>query len=373
MKVTFWCAVAVVFYTYFGYVLWLWIISRVHPAPIRRASYLPFVSVVMVVRNEEKTLPRKLKNLAALLYPEDRLEFIVVSDGSKDSTEQILSEAAKDGRYRILVFADPKGKAAGLNSALAVARGEMVLFVDARQQIEADALRLLMENFAEKAVGCASGELMLGDVESGESEKGMGTYWRIEKKIRELESLSGSVVGATGALYAARRVLLVAIPADTILDDVYLPLYVARQGARVVFDERARAWDSPDLGAGREFRRKVRTLTGNYQLLQIAPWLLRSKNPLRFRFISHKLLRLLVPFALAAMLIAPLLIPQQPYRGFFFLEMLFYTLSLRALTDVPGGLLTRVANAALTLIVLNTAAVVALANFLTRRKEVWTQ
>lgn len=371
MKATFWCAAALVFYTYFGYAIWLWILSHVRPCRVRRASCLPFVSVVMVVRDEEKTLLRKLQNLTTLNYPQERVEFIVASDGSKDSTERILLQAAEDRRFKVLIFADPKGKAARLNDALDVARGDMVLFVDARQQIEPDALRLLMENFAEKTVGCASGELMLGDVESGEAEMGMGIYWRIEKKIRELESLSGSVVGATGALYAARRALWVAIPPDTILDDVYLPLQVARQGARVVFDERARAWDSPDLGAGREFRRKVRTLTGNYQLLQVAPWVLGGKNPLRFRFISHKLLRLLVPFALAAMLVASLFILHPLYRVFFFLQLFFYALSLLALAGVPKGPVARVANAALALIVLNTAAVVAFASFLTRRKEVW--
>jgi len=228
---------------------------------------VPFVSIVMVVRDEEKALPGKLQNLAALDYPQDRMEFVVVSDGSQDSTERILSAAAKNLGCRALIFSERKGKACRLNDALAVARGEIVLFVDARQEIERDALRLLMENFVEDAVGCASGELMLGDASSGEAEKGMGIYWRVEKTIREMESASGSVVGATGALYAARHALLETLPAETILDDVFLPLCIARKGARVVFDGRARAWDSPDLGAGREFRRKVRTLTGHYQLL----------------------------------------------------------------------------------------------------------
>jgi len=230
-----------------------------------------------------------------------------------------------------------------------------------------------MENFSEPTVGCVSGELMLGDAASGEAEEGMGIYWRVEKTIRELESASGSVVGATGALYAARRALLVPLPPDTILDDVFLPLHVARQGARVVFDGRARAWDNPDLGAGREFRRKVRTLTGNYQLLQIAPWSLGGGNPLRFRFISHKLLRLLVPFALAVTLVASLAVPEPLYRLALVCQLFFYGLSLLALTGAQLGPLARVANAALTLIVLNTAAVVAFANFLTGRKEVWVR
>ena len=373
MKTAFWCATALVFYAYVGYAAWLWVCSRVRPQPLRRGRFLPFVSVVMVVRDEEASLPDKLENLTALDYPREKLEFVVVSDGSRDGTEKILSEAAKDTRYRVLVFHDQKGKASRLNDALAAARGEMILFVDARQQIEPDALRLLMENFVEDGIGCASGELMLGDPHSGEAEKGMGIYWRVEKKIREMESLSGSVVGATGAIYAARRELLAPVPADTILDDVFLPLQVARQGARVIFDGRAHAWDNPDLGAEREFRRKVRTLTGNYQLLQLAPWLLGSENPLRFRFISHKLVRLAVPFALGVMLVSSLMVAQPFYWTVFCLQLFFYALSVLALTKAQLGPLARVANAALTLIVLNTAAVVALGNFVTRRKEVWVR
>jgi cellulose synthase/poly-beta-1,6-N-acetylglucosamine synthase-like glycosyltransferase len=272
-----------------------------------------------------------------------------------------------------VAFSEGKGKACRLNSAIEMAKGEIVLFVDARQEIERDALRILMENFAEDSVGCVSGELMLGDAASGESEKGMGIYWRIEKKIRELESASGSVVGATGALYAARRALLRPIPTDTILDDVLLPLLVARQGARVTFDPRAHAWDKPNLGAGREFGRKVRTLTGNYQLLQIAPWLFARENPLRFRFISHKLLRLVVPFALAAMLVTSLAVPHPFYRTVFVCQLTFYALGLFAFLDMSPRPLARVANAVFTLIVLNTAALVAFSNFVTGRKQVWVR
>ena len=375
MKTLFWAATGVVFYAYLGYAVWLWIWSRLNPRPVLRGANEPLVSIVMVVRNEEATLPRKLSNLAALNYPPERLEFVVVSDGSSDRTAEILADTAKDARFHILASPKAKGKACRLNEALAAAKGEIAVFMDARQEIEQDAVRLLLENFTDPTVGCVSGELMLGDAASGEAEKRMGIYWRMEKKIRSLESASGSVVGATGALYAARCSLLAPIPAETILDDVLLPLQVARQGARVIFDGRARAWDDPDLGAEREFRRKVRTLTGNYQLLQIAPWVLSGANPLRFRFVSHKLLRLVVPFALAVLLVTSAAIPAPLYRAAFALQLAFYALSLfalsnHALSNQPRGVLRRVANAALALIVLNTAAEVAFANFVTGRKEV---
>ncbi|HEX4785308.1 MAG TPA: glycosyltransferase family 2 protein [Candidatus Sulfotelmatobacter sp.] len=371
MKWIFWGAAAFIFYAYAGYAAWLWIWSRVSPRPVLRGVNEALVSIVIVVRNEEQTLARKLRNLTSLNYPPDRLEFVIASDGSKDGTADILSDAANDKRFHILISPDAKGKACRVNEAVAAAQGEIVVFMDARQVIEPDAVRLLLENFTDPTVGCVSGELMLGDAASGEAEKRMGVYWRVEKKIRALESASDSVVGATGALYAARRSLLLPIPPETLLDDVLLPMQVARQGSRVIFDGRARAWDDPDLGAEKEFRRKVRTLTGNYQLMQIAPWVLTSENPLWFRFVSHKLLRLAVPFALAVLLVASLAIPDRFYRGAFVLQLAFYGLALFALSKRPHGPLTRLANAVLALVVLNMAAVVALANFVTGRKEVW--
>jgi hypothetical protein len=230
-----------------------------------------------------------------------------------------------------------------------------------------------VENFADPAVGCVSGELMLGDPVTGETKKGMGIYWRFEKKIREWEAASGSVVGATGALYAVRRELLTEVPAGTILDDVYIPMQVVRQVKRVIFEPRARAWDVPDLGSELEFARKVRTLSGNYQLVQLAPWLLTTENPIRFEFVSHKLLRLVVPFALAALLLASLAIRGPLYRVVLILQLVFYALSVLALGRfVKRGVLARTADAALTFVTLNTAAVVAFANFITGRKAVWT-
>ncbi len=268
---------------------------------------------------------------------------------------------------------EPHGKAAGLNDAIRLATGEVLLFTDARQQIEPGALRLLIENFADPEVGAASGELMLGDPTSGETGKGMGLYWQIEKKIRELESASGSVAGATGAIYCARRQLLDPLPEGTILDDVLLPMQIVRKGSRVIFDSRAQAWDAPYLGKGREFSRKVRTLSGNYQLLQLAPWLLSSQNKIRFEFVSHKLSRLASPFALLALFIASLFLPQPFYRAALGAQLAFYALSLAALAGVKIGPLSRIADPARTFVILNSAAMVAFVNFVTGRKAVWVR
>ena len=372
MKWVFWMSATFIAYTYLGYPLWLWIRSRWCRKPVRSGPYIPFLSIIMIVRNEEKVLPRKLRNLLDLNYPDESLEIVMVSDGSTDSTNQILSEHTANPRVRVIFNPQQQGKAAGLNAAMSSVRGEIVVFTDARQQIEPDAIRVLVENFADPEIGCASGELMLGDPETGEAEQGMGVYWRIEKAVRELESAVGSVVGATGAIYGVRRKLLVNVPDEAILDDVYIPMHVVRRGARVIFDPRARAWDSPDQGTAQEFTRKVRTLSGNYQLLQLAPWLLTSANPLRFQFVSHKVLRLVVPFALLATLLASFLTPGVFYRGAVILQLAFYTLSFLGLAHfLRRGPLARVADAARTFVLLNTVAAVAFANFAAGRKVAW--
>jgi biofilm PGA synthesis N-glycosyltransferase PgaC len=373
MKWLFWGAFALIAYTYAGYPLWLWLRRSFRPWPIQRGAIDPFVSVLMVVRNEEKVLAEKLDNLLGLDYPAERLQIVVVSDGSTDGTEQILHAYARDPRVQVLLNQLSTGKASGLNDALHVAQGEIVVFTDARQKLEAGALKALLADFADPSVGCASGELMLGDPNSGEAVQGMGMYWRMEKKIRELESASGSVVGATGALYAARHESIAAIPSETLLDDVLIPMNVVRSGKRVVFEPEARAWDIAHQGNEREFARKVRTLSGNYQLLQLAPWLLSSGNPIRFEFISHKLLRLWVPFGLLICLCSSALLPGPFYRTVLAVQVAFYALSFVGMAHMKTGLFSRLGDAAHTFVVLNTAALVAFANFVSGRKAAWTR
>jgi poly-beta-1,6-N-acetyl-D-glucosamine synthase len=369
---TFWGSTALIAYTCFGYVACIWLRSLCFRKEVQRAPFSPFVSIVLIVRNEERVLARKLENLLTLDYPAQLLQLIVVSDGSTDGTENTLHGYASNPSVNVVLKQLSRGKASGLNDALQVVQGDIVVFTDARQKIDGSALRLLLENFADPEVGCASGELMLGESEA-RGTAAIGSYWTIEKRIRELESASGSVVGATGAFYAVRRNLLSPLPPETILDDVYLPMQVVRQGFRVVFDSRARAWDNADFGANREFARKVRTLNGNYQLLRLAPWLLTSANSLRFEFISHKLLRLVVPFALVGVLVASIVLRAPIYRFALGLQLMFYALSFVPIVRLKRGPIARMAGVASTFVMLNAAAVVAFANFVSGRKVAWNR
>lgn len=371
MRWLFWVSTLTLAYTYLGYVGFLWLRCRWRSMPVRSGTYRPFLTMVAIVRNEAGVIEDKIRNLLSLNYPADAREMVVVSDGSTDGTNEILSRFHESGKIRLIVKPESEGKAAGLNEAILASKGELIVFTDARQYVEPDAVCWLADDFADATVGCSSGELMLGDPERGESSSHTGLYWRIEKRIRELESRSGSVVGATGALYAVRRSLVPQLPAGTVLDDVLIPMNVVKQGLRVIFNSKARAWDLADQGADREFSRKVRTLSGNYQLLQLAPWLLSWRNPLLFEFVSHKLLRLVAPFALVTALLTSILLVGPVYRIALFGQLSFYALCLVAVTRLARGPMARVAEAAFTFVVLNTAAAVAFANFVAGRKVAW--
>jgi len=367
----FWAAVGLVCYTYIGYFVWLCVRRYSHPQAVQSAEYLPSISIVLIVHNEARTLGRKLRSLLKIEYPDHKKEIIVVSDGSTDDTNRILSEFASTSRVTVILRQENQGKAAGLNDAINASRGEIVVFTDARQEVEANAVANLVENFVDPCIGCVSGELYLGDPLAGESTRRMGTYWQLEKLIRKMEGASGSVIGASGALYAVRRRLLVPVPPETILDDVFIPMEVVRQGARVTIDSRARVWDVPDLGTHREFARKVRTLSGLYQLLRLQPWLLSSSNPVRFEFISHKLLRLAIPFALCAALISSCFLPALIYRIAFFAQVAFYSLSMCGSLLKRWDRLAKVADVAFIFVLLNAAAFVAFGNFVVGRKPAW--
>lgn len=368
MKLLFWLCLALTAYAYFGYAIWLWLFVRLHKRPILRQSHTPTVSIIIAARNEEANLPTKLDNLRRLNYPQDHLQVVIASDGSTDRTADILREQAT--HILPVILNESHGKAHALNEAVKQATGDILVFLDARQIVEPDAISELASCFADPAVGAASGELLLETASGTPSSDALGIYWKIEKAIRKLESASGSVVGVTGAIYAIRRELYTPIPRGTLLDDVFVPMNVARAGKRVVFQPSAIARDRLFSAKGKEFSRKVRTLTGNYQLLRLAPWLLSPANPLLFRFLSHKLLRLIVPLLLVLMLIASALLKEPIYQAIFWLQILFYILAAFGALS-PSARRFKPVAIANTFVMLNAAAALAFYNFVVGRNKVW--
>ncbi len=320
MHLFFFCSFGLAIYSYFGYPAWLRLLAVRKHCPLSAAPITPTVSVVMAVRNERDLLAAKLQNLRRLEYPAHLMEILVVSDGSTDGTNDLLQQQTTPVRALLLPHA--MGKSNALNHAVATASGEILFFCDVRQALDPASLRTLVAPFADSSVGAVSGELHLAA-----SGDGLGLYWKLEKAVRRLESQTGSTIGVTGAIYTLRRSLYCPLPIGLVLDDVMVPMNVLRQGYRVVFQPAAAAHDSLFTIPGKEFARKVRTLSGNYQMLRLAPWLLTWANPAWFRFVSHKVLRLLVPLFLLVMLGSSAFSHSAMLRCFFVLQVLFYALA----------------------------------------------
>jgi len=263
------------------------------------------VSVIMAVYNGEAWLESKLASLREQSYPQDLIEIIAVSDGSDDGTDALL-EAQADVRFHRLP--QRSGKPTALNQAAALATGDIYVFTDARQRLSKDAISALVTALGDPAVGVASGELVM-HANSNTESRSVGLYWHYEKWIRSNEARVHSIPGATGALYAIANDDYASIPADTLLDDFDIPINVLRRKKRIVMVPEAIAYDHAVEEISKERIRKVRTLTGNFQSFARHPWLFNPfMNPIFWQFISHKVFRLLVPYALFVLLIGSIVL-----------------------------------------------------------------
>ena len=371
MKAAFWISLVVIAYTYAGYPLIMFLLARLRPRLWKRKPIDASVSVVMAVHNGAHLLRGQIDHLLAL-DPAYVREVILVSDGSDDGTAEILRQV-NDPRVRTIILEEQGGKAAALNHGIAAASSEILLFVDIRPKVAPEALKALLSNFADPAVGCVAGELMLNTVGHDAAASAVsGVYWKYEQWIRNCEAAWDSPVGVYGGFYAARRALVTVFPAGIILDDMFQPLAIIRQGYRSVLDRKAFVTDTwPGKVAG-EFQRKVRTLAGNYQLVSLAPWVLSFRNRVLFQLVSHKLLRLVVPYFFALLLVSStwLGVYSTGWKVVAALQWIFWLAALLALRiHVP--LVQRFAAAGSALLVLNVAAVAGLYKFLFTAGPLW--
>lgn len=371
MRLAFWLSFAVIAYTYVGYPAIMFLLGRFAPRCWRKGSFNAPISIVMAVHNGADKVQAQVAHLTSLDVERVR-EVIVVSDGSNDGTAEILAGLG-DARLKKVILPEQVGKAAALNAGIAEATGEILLFIDIRPKVACGALAEMMSNFADPKVGCVAGELMLNtDGHDAAASVVSGVYWRYEQWIRNCEASWDSPVGVYGGFYAARRSLVQTFPAGIILDDMYQPLAIIRQGYRSVLDRSAIVTDTwPGKVAG-EFQRKVRTLAGNYQLLSLAPWTLSPRNRVLFQLVSHKLLRLVVPYFFLVLLLSAtwLGVDAGAWRTVAAVQWAFWLASLASLRmHVP--IVHRFAAAGGALLVLNVAAVVGLYKFLFTSGPLW--
>lgn len=308
----FWSAVAVLVYVYVGYPLVLRAWAKVARKQVSASSYLPRVCLLVAANDEAAVIRRKLENSLTLDYPADLLTILVASDGSTDGTNEIVR--AFEPRVQLLAFPERRGKIAAINEAMRSVQDEVVVLSDANTFLRPDAIRKLVQNFADAEVGAVSGDVML----TGERAALAGSedlYYRYERHLQRLESEVGSLVGVDGALYAVRRDLFTPPPADTILDDMAIPMGVLRSGYRVVFEEDALAEEAGSGSSGEEFWRKVRVVAGAVQfLLRPDSGVPVSRGQALFTLISHKALRWLSPaFGAIAFVASVLLAPSSSF------------------------------------------------------------
>ena len=358
---------AFILYVLAFYPLLLDLRVRLYSKPIRKQWQPRTVSIVLPVYNGESWIANKLQSILALDYPRELLQILVISDGSTDRTDEIVAQFASSGVA--LIRGPHLGKAVALNSGMARATAEILFFTDARQPLESHSLRTLIENFADPKVGVASGALIIQDAES-QQEAQVGLYWRYEKWIRMRLSQVDSVLGATGCIYAMRKELAVPLPPGTLVDDMYLPLAAFFRGYRVILDPGAKAFDYP-TSLESEFDRKVRTLAGVIQIIRAYPALLGPRNRMWIHFMSHKVSRLLLPYALAAVFVSSMWLPPPWAKLALAGQSAFFWVAVLDSWIPDRGLIKRITSAARTFLVLMAAAVCAVSILFSPDKEFW--
>jgi cellulose synthase/poly-beta-1,6-N-acetylglucosamine synthase-like glycosyltransferase len=299
----FWSSLAICLWIYFGYPMLLATLARLSPRPSQKSSIRPFLTFIIPAYNEERTIGAKIDNTLSLDYPVDRLEVLVVSNGSTDETAGIV-KSYSDPRVRLIDLPSP-GKIEALNEGARQATGEILVFGDSDFLLDEHSLVALARHFADPSVGGVCGSRKRGVQREGDATgdgEGMYAQWDRWQKIQE--SRIGSVFAADGLLYAIRKSLYVPVTNTAQADDIAISVQVPLQGYRLLFDENATAWENATIDAGSEFRRKIR-VTGHSvsALLQLRSRLFTS-GFYSLELLSHKLVRHLIPFFLISLFLS---------------------------------------------------------------------
>lgn len=298
----FWISFLLLFWVYFGYPLVIFLWAKFYSRPVQKAAITPSLTLLIPVYNEGDVIRQKLENSISLDYPADRFEVLVVNDGSDDDTPEILEEFASRG-VKVIHQPQRQGKMAGVNTGFEHASGEIVVLSDASPIYETDALRLLVESFADETVGVVVGTLATRDAGTGVSQN-VGLYWRYESALRRWESKTGSTVAVHGNMFAIRKSCFRPLSAGTINDEFSLAMETIRQGLRVVYEPDAISYDDASASMEDEVKRRSRINAGRYQALFSSGYVRMPNLNTAFRQVSHKLMRPLAPIFMILMLVA---------------------------------------------------------------------
>jgi cellulose synthase/poly-beta-1,6-N-acetylglucosamine synthase-like glycosyltransferase len=370
-EVLFWTFAALLVYAYIGYPIVLATLATFSRRKQAGLGYLPTISVLIAAYNEEASLGRKLQETLALDYPADKMEVLVLSDASTDGTDEIV-KACSDPRIKLVRMPQRRGKTHAQNQGSRVANGEILIFSDATTTYHPQALRYLACNYADPTVGAVSGRYQYFDPEQS-SPTGLGTiaFWNYENLVKTFQSRIRTISGCCGCIYSVRKSLYTELPAD-VISDLVQPLWVIRQGCRVVFEDRALAFEETTKTTKEEFSMRVRVVTRGIRGLLSVPGLLQPwKYPwVAFQLISHKVLRWIVPFFLILLFFGNLALAAQPvYRYALLLQCLFYLFALLS-SVVPVHRRLKMLGVPLYFCTLNLAALLSVIEVFRGRKYV---
>jgi cellulose synthase/poly-beta-1,6-N-acetylglucosamine synthase-like glycosyltransferase len=318
--VVFWASAAAVVFAYVGYPLLLAVAARLFGRqavpPVVADADLPSVTLLIAVNNEAAIIGARLENAVAIDYPRDRFSIVVASDGSVDETDAIVRTFASRG-VRLDSLPERRGKTATLNRVIPTLTSHILVLSDGNTFTEPDSVRKLVRWFADPSVGVVCGKLVLIDRATGHNVDGL--YWRIETAMKAREASLGAINGVNGAIYAMRRAVFSPLPADTIVDDLVLPLRARlATGCRLLFDPDAVALEETAVGVADEFNRRARIGAGGFQALTMLwPLLDPRQGWIAITFFSHKVLRWTCPLFLIALLVANIPLAARPGYGAF--------------------------------------------------------
>ena len=341
MKIVFWIALFIVFYTYIGYGILLYIIIRLkrlfrgkpQKAVLPADEDLPTMTLMICAYNEEDVVAEKMENTLALDYPKDKLRIMWVTDGSNDHTNELLKAYPE---VDIVFSPERRGKTSALKHGLRELKTRYVAFTDANTMINGGALREIARLFADPTVGCVSGEKRVAARKAGEmAAEGEGLYWKYESTLKRWDSELYSAMGAAGELYAIDPTLCREVPDEALLDDFMLSMYVVQGGKRIAYTPDAYAQEYGSANIHEESKRKRRIAAGGLQSIW---WLRTMLNPLRqplvtFQFVSHRVLRWsITPIAMIILLLVNIALVVKGagmfYTVMLILQTLFYLMAL---------------------------------------------
>lgn len=355
----------VVFFSYAGYPLALFFFSLFFKSKVKKdENFLPEVSLLIAAYNEEESIALKIKNSLELDYPKDKLEIVVVSDGSTDRTDEIVKSFEAQG-VRLFRVEGRVGKTEARNQAVLAMRREIIVFSDATAVYEKNVIKKMVRNFADPSVGMVSGNLTYFDKSQGSMGLATKLYWNYESAIKRAQSRLHTLTGAVGCINAFRRKLYHVLPPN-IIEDFTEPLMIVAQGYRIVYEQEAVSYERTTQKPSQEFHMRVRVIRGGMKGFIYAFRRLNFRNhaAVLLQLFGHKVLRWLMPITMILIFVSNLMIfifGQNMMADLLMVaQFLCYALALLGMMWKPRGLVGKVMSIPTYFVIVNAASLKAL-------------